>query len=226
MEKIICLDLDDTLIQTQENYEKVNNRLVTLLQKEVSRPSKEIIERQCNIDINLIKTKGFSVDRFPFSWVQTFKYFLGSKLFSEDIIYKEAQKVFSNKINLHNDAKRFLEKIRNENQEVWIVTHGDISVQNKRIKDIELQWVDRIFISKHKNLELYQSLRSQTSSELIMIGNSVRHDIIPAIEAGLTGIHIQRQNVWKYDVEHSRHNFPSYNKLDDIWSHLFGEESS
>jgi putative hydrolase of the HAD superfamily len=225
MEKIICLDLDDTLIQTQENYEKINNRLVALLQNEVFIPSEEIIETHCKIDIDLIKTKGFSKDRFPTSWVQTFKYFLGSKVFSEDIVYQEAQKIFSNKINLHKDAKRFLKNIRSKNQEVWIVTHGDFSVQNKRIKDIDLQWVDRIVISEHKNLEFYQSLKSNTSSELIMIGNSVRHDIIPAIEAGFTGIHIQRQNVWKYDVDQSNHNFLSYNSLDYIWYQLFGEES-
>lgn len=216
MEKIICLDLDDTLIQTQESYEAINNKLVELLQKSVSVARNEIIETQCKIDIDLIETEGFSTERFPTSWVETFKFFLSCNFFSEDVVYTEAKKIFSNEINLHEDAKRFLAKTRNKEQAVWIVTHGDFEVQNKRIRDANLQWVDRIIISEHKNLELYRNLKTQTSSELVMIGNSVRHDIIPAIEAGLKGIHIQRRNVWKYDISDFACDFPSYKSLDYI----------
>lgn len=216
MGKIICLDLDDTLIQTQESYEKINRNLIDLLQKNVSISSKEILEVQCNIDMDLIKTDGFSKDRFPTSWVKTFGFFLNQSLFSENHVYKEAHKIFSDKISLHEDAKRFLMKARNENCVVWIVTHGDVKVQNKRIEDAGLQWVDRIVISDHKNLELYQSLKGQTSQELIMIGNSVRHDILPAIEAGFKAIHIQREMVWKYDISNSKHRFPSFKSLDHL----------
>lgn len=220
MPKTICLDLDDTLIQTQENYEKVNNKLIVLLQQERFIPNKEIMNKQSEIDISLIKTQGFSTNRFPTSWVQTFAHFLGNDFNFQDIVYTEAGKIFSNKIDLHEDAKRFLKTVKEMDQEVWIVTHGDYDIQNKRIEDTELQWVDKIIISEHKNLALYQNLRAQSSSKLIMIGNSVRHDILPAIEAGLIGIHIQRQYVWKYDVVEPDNTFLSYKSLDNILNYI------
>jgi len=227
MKKIVCLDLDDTLIQTQESYEKVNERLVYLLQSKASISKEKILEILYEIDIEQIKTKGLSKDRFPNSWVETFKYFLGNQIFSEEAIYKEAANIFIEKIDLHSDAKHFLEKISQINQfNVWIVTHGDYEVQTKRIHDINLQWVDDVVISEHKDLALYQHLKSKTQGEIIMIGNSIRHDILPAIEAGLTGIHIKREKEWKYDSIHSHYEFPSFETLDYVWSHLFkGEET-
>jgi putative hydrolase of the HAD superfamily len=222
MKKVVCLDLDDTLIQTQENYEKINNRLISLLQKEVAISRDEIMKVLNDIDIKSIRTKRFSKDRFPTSWVETFRYFLGDKRFSEESIYREAENIFRTTFELHSDAKSFLNKLSNNKQmSVWIVTHGDFEVQMKRINDVALGWVDRIVISEHKNFELYQKLKSEISDTPIMIGNSIRHDIIPAIQAGFIAIHIQRERVWDYDVCNSIYDFPSFGNLEEVWSYMF-----
>ncbi|MED4128861.1 HAD family hydrolase [Shouchella miscanthi] len=225
MDKIICLDLDDTLIQTQECYYNTNNNLVTLLQKKKNLHREEILEKQSEIDISLISKKGFSPVRFPTSWVKTFKHFLNESYFCQEEIFNEAYKVFTNKIRLHNDAERFLNRIKESEFSVWIVTHGDLEIQNKRIKDINLDWVDKVIISRHKNIEMYEELKTDSHKPLVMIGNSVRHDIIPALEAGLEGIHIKRERVWQYDISNPNHSYRSFNSLDEIWNYITEEES-
>ncbi|MFS0593985.1 HAD family hydrolase [Cytobacillus horneckiae] len=221
MKKIICLDLDDTLIQTQEAYFSINNNILKVITEETSFPVNDISNYQLNLDINMIETMGFSPERYPLSWVKTYHNFsLEKKSYVEKQIYSEAKQIFSKKIELHNDAHKFLNNLKENDVEVWIVTHGDYNVQNKRMDDIHLDWVTKKIISDHKNYELYKSIKKNYSAELYMIGNSIPHDIEPARQAGFKAIHINRNFSWKYDQYSKLSDFPSCKTLGDIWDLL------
>ncbi|MGV3195849.1 hypothetical protein CD122_04975 [Staphylococcus rostri] len=186
--------MDDTLIQTQEAYAYVNNQLSQMVSAEtVYRPT-EVMHVMNKIDIGKIATLSFSLDRYCNSWVETFHKLMPSGSYNEKEIYKIASSIFTMDIPLHSDAKAVLSEIKSHKYpdvKLNVLTHGDKSIQMKRIDDLNLQALfDDICIVDHKDVNTYRQL---SSGKDIMIGNSINHDVIPSIESGWNAYHIERK---------------------------------
>jgi putative hydrolase of the HAD superfamily len=64
--------------------------------------------------------------------------------------------------------------------------------------------VDRVVIVDHKTSEAFERVLANFAvsapSSVWMIGNSMRHDINPALENGANAIYIEMTNPWEFDV--------------------------
>ncbi|MDO5375081.1 MAG: HAD family hydrolase [Staphylococcus rostri] len=218
--KNIYFDLDDTLIQTQEAYAYVNNPLSQMVSAETEYRPTEVMHVMNKIDIGKIATLSFSPDRYCNSWVETFHKLMPSGSYNENEIYKIASSIFTMNIPLHSDAKAVLSEIKYHKYpdvKLNVLTHGDKSIQMKRIDDLNLQALfDDICIVDHKDVNTYRQL---SSGKDIMIGNSINHDVIPSIESGWNAYHIKRKLSWDYDgkKQNSDYDFESFQDLRDIW---------
>lgn len=78
-------------------------------------------------------------------------------------------------------------------------------IQQRKIDQMKLgeYFDDRIYITKHKNIEALEAIISKGNfdrSVTWMIGNSLRTDIEPAISAGIHAIYIEQDVEWQYNV--------------------------
>ncbi|MBF2232798.1 HAD family hydrolase [Staphylococcus epidermidis] len=221
--KNVYFDLDDTLIQTQEAYMDVNNKLSKLIEQNTNYKKSEILSYMNKIDISKIESMSFSPSRFCSSWVETFEKLMPKNSFSKTHVFDLANDVFQREIPLHADAKSILDIIKSEKPEKTkfvILTHGDKHIQTKRIEDLGLHTIfDDISIVDHKNEKVYRSMNS--SNEDIMIGNSLNHDILPALNASWQAFHIERPLSWEYDGQFTEKKFFSSKDLTIIWDYIF-----
>ncbi|MDK7114703.1 HAD family hydrolase [Staphylococcus pettenkoferi] len=221
--KNIYFDLDDTLIQTQEAYMAINDKLSNLIEINTEYKKSDILKCMNKIDLSKIESMSFSPHRFSSSWVETFEKLMPINSFSETDVFDIANEVFHRKIPLHADAKCILEKMKSEKPKgakFLIFTQGDKYIQTKRIEDLELgSLFDDIIIIDHKNEKAYRSLTSK--NEDIMIGNSINHDILPALNVGWKAFHVERPLSWEYDSHFTDRNFFSSKNLISIWDHIF-----
>jgi len=98
-----------------------------------------------------------------------------------------------------------LVSLRSEGARLALLTQGDSSVQRQRVFRSGLADLFRIVrIVTRKSAEDIRALVGELGVPLDsawMVGNSVRSDILPALEAGIHAIWI-KTHVWEYERAH------------------------
>ena len=226
MNKTFLFDLDDTLIENQTKYSLCQAEFLTFAIKRLGHKvadAKTILNMQVDIDHALVKTQGFSSERFPMSFRETYRQ-LCEKLGTEDkpgedLAYAIGQGVFDEPrwvaggSGLIKGAKETLDFLVSQNDELRLVTLGDLAIQNRKIEVYGLKrWFgERVYITSKKDRSFFESVVADRSKQSIwVIGNSIRSDVLPALEADLKVIYVPCET-WDYDRVHN--GVPKSDKL-------------
>lgn len=101
-----------------------------------------------------------------------------------------------------------------------LVTKGDEQIQLHKLASSGLEWAfDDVIVVKEKNVELYRHLfgPSQAASpHAAMIGNSLKSDVLPAIEAGLFGIFVPHFHEAPLEVAPKPDGHSFFREFDDL----------
>jgi len=86
-----------------------------------------------------------------------------------------------------------------------VVTRGDLIDQERKLSASGLlPFFDEIEIVSDKTTPVYQRIFTRHGDgpeRAMMIGNSMRADVVPALAAGAWGIHIPSEYVWSLDLD-------------------------
>ena len=232
MIKAVIFDADDTLWITEPLYE----RSLDLVQAEVERNGIDGAEWrrvQGEIDVAAVGEMGFSVERFPTSSVKAYRQLADPSVISvEHRVYELSCTVFNTKADLVPAADEVLGQLQSTYL-LAMITKGERYVQRKRIEDSALgHYFDASLIVQHKSLQTFGSmcdLLEVMPSESASVGNSLKSDIFPAVEAGLRGVWIDAE-VWQHEHHHPSTELPSgvteLGSLEELPEHLEAVRSS
>ena len=202
----LVFDGDDTLWSTEPLYDRARQRA----REEVVRAGLdgaewEDLERR--IDVENVRHLGFSVERFPTSCAQAYEAVAraNNSPASPAVIERvraAAQTVFGEDPPLVPGARELLEGLRAQGAKLALLTKGDHDLQLRRVKHSGLaDLFDVIQIVEEKPPTAFREIITQLQTEpenTWSVGNSVRSDILPAIEAGLRAIWIDA-HVWEHE---------------------------
>ncbi|MBX6394492.1 MAG: HAD hydrolase-like protein, partial [Alicyclobacillaceae bacterium] len=113
--------------------------------------------------------------------------------------------VYQSPVELYPHAREVLEELENSGHLLYLYTGGDPEVQIHKLVQSGLDRYfrpDRRFVTPFKDkIRLQQLIQSCgiPPSAAWMVGNSLRSDILPALELGLTAIHVPESEPWEYD---------------------------
>lgn len=172
----------------------------------------EIINTEVKLDIENVerfKKSGlpFSRYRFPTSFIDG--YIKICEKYGVEPIVKNQQEIFTIgsgfwkvKPLLYENAEKVLDYLVEQKDELLLVSKGDEWLQWKKIKTNNLQkWFkkDNIHIVPDKDEELITRLiEGSDKKSTLKIGNSLKSDINPALEAGIRAVYIPKET-WKYE---------------------------
>lgn len=227
----LIFDYDDTLALNQHYYSYAQIDFVKLVLERLGPKAPNapaILNRQTEIDKNLVKTRGFVMERFAESLVQTYgeiskKMNINDKE-GESIAYQIGMSIFDEKKYLRDGlvpgAVETLDFIKEQGDELMLFTAGDLRVQNKKIQATQVaKWFENnIYIVSRKDEVAFQLiLGSRNREKAWMIGNSMRSDILPALNVGIKAIYLP-QDTWAFEAEHAAVpiNNPKLITLDSI----------
>ena len=194
--------MDDTLIVNKILYEYAKAQLYGylrhygLLQADIQ----PVLE---NIDKENFKTFGYSRQRFPDSFEKVLKHFVPEADAEASAIVRDfAETVFKTNAAVKPGILEAVDML-SAHYPVYIVTQGDRSVQESRLK--QLPFKDKLsdmFIVDKKDKETYTDIAKKLGfkpEEVIMMGDSLRSDIVPSVEAGMQAVWIEADN-WSLEA--------------------------
>ncbi|TJY44191.1 HAD family hydrolase [Cohnella pontilimi] len=213
MKQILLFDLDDTLIHCNKYF----NLIVDQFADEMTGwfgpygiPTKEIMSKHTEIDIAGVNQLGFKSEHFPQSFVDTYRYFtdLTGRRPSpqeEEQLWKLGISVYEQEVEPYPYMEETLEQLRREGHELHLYTGGELAIQQRKIDRLKLEryFEDRIYIRQHKNIQALEQILSKGEFDrdlTWMIGNSLRTDVMPALQCGIHSVYLKQDNEWNYNL--------------------------
>jgi putative hydrolase of the HAD superfamily len=202
MIKAVFLDMDDTLIFNQALYEAAKKKLCAYMQDFGVSPE-ETVKVYDPTDKELFKTFGYSRNRFPTTFETVLKHFVPE---ADAEMVKTArgfaETVFDTVADIKPGVPEAIELL-SSGRPVYIVTAGDRSVQEDRLSHLPFkEKLSGMFIVEKKDKETYAEIVQKLGfkpEEVVMMGDSLRSDIVPAVAAGLHAVWIEADN-WSLEA--------------------------
>ena len=199
--KVIAFDADDTLWDCQSHFERVENLLYSLIAPYCEKPAAELFKTESGNMADL----GYGCKAFTISIIETALRVGGSHISTEQL----SDLLAECKLLLHLPAtplpgvEETLARIDGYRKVCF--TKGELQDQENKLKRSGLlQYFDDVEITSDKGQKEFLALCEHQRihpSELLMIGNSLKSDIAPALAIGAWAIHIPFHVTWQ--LEHT-----------------------
>lgn len=210
--KVIAFDADDTLWDCQSHFEQVEEHLYSLIAPYCEDPKHELFLTESANMADL----GYGCKAFTISIVETALRIAGNDLSATQL----SELLAHSKSLLHLPATPLpgvedtLKTLRNriECERMVVFTKGELQDQENKLKRSGLlKYFDDVEITSDKGQPEFLALCEHQQihpSELLMIGNSLKSDIAPALAVGAWAIHIPFHVTWQLehfdDFDHER----------------------
>ena len=191
---LVCVDFDDTLVASQVHFDEALDAFAALLRREHGVPEDRVRQAFREVDARHHHL-GRHRNRFLLTLLFTYAELTGEprvplRLLPE--VSAIAAHPYDAPVEPRPGVPEALRRLRDRlGCRLWLVTAGDRVVQHGRIQRAGLAGeFDAVHVVAEKTAELFQSLR-RGHRHAVMIGNSPRTDLWPALAAGFRAIHVQ-----------------------------------
>lgn len=224
--KVLAFDADDTLWVNEPYFREAEDKFCTLLEDYL--PHHSVAKELFKTELQNIPLYGYGVKGFMLSMVET-ALRISNNTVPLVVIEKAIQygkDLLDKPIELLDDIEGTLHALKNKYRLV-VATKGDLLDQERKLKKSGLEhYFHHIEIMSEKDEAGYTKLIKHLDiqpEEFLMIGNSLKSDVLPVLAIGGHAIHIPYHITWAHEaVEESVHhpNFRHVEKVKDILAFL------
>lgn len=222
MNKIKCIgfDADDTLWINEPLFQEAGKKFENIIHKYISNINLE--KELYKTESSNIKIFGYGVKGFTLSMIETAVELTGGKINSKDIleIVNLGKGILTSELQLLNDVEFVLKKL-SRSYKLIVATKGDLLDQENKLEASGLsKYFHHIEVMSEKNADSYIKLLGHLDiapENFLMIGNSLKSDILPVIEIGSRAIHVPFSTTWEHEkVDPAEIKNVSYQTVDKI----------
>lgn len=220
------LDADDTLWHNERYFLTTQEAFRDLLD-DYSDPD-HLDERLLAAEIRNIKFYGYGIKGFTLSMIETALEVSNNRVPGHviDQIVTMGREMLAHPIDLLPGVADALSQLATDHHLI-VITKGDLLDQERKVAQSGLgELFEAVEIVSEKTAQTYQHIfaRYDTSRDM-MVGNSLKSDVIPAISAGAWGTYVPYETTWdleKADApdHHRFHQIKSLADLPDLLSQL------
>ncbi|TXD48266.1 HAD family hydrolase [Polaribacter sp. IC073] len=200
--KVIAFDADDTLWVNETYFREAEEVFAELLSK---------YETKNKIDQELFKTEiknlaiyGYGIKGFVLSMIECALELSNYKLPQETIekILDIGKEMLEKPIELLNGVEEVLQSLQGK-YKLIVATKGDLLDQERKLEHSNLlDYFHHIEVMSDKKERDYLKLVKHLDvepSQLLMIGNSLKSDVLPLLEIGAAAIHVPFHTTWVHE---------------------------
>jgi len=101
--------------------------------------------------------------------------------------------------------------------EIVLITKGDLLDQERKLAQSGLgDLFDAVEIVSDKTAATYARVFARHGGTGMMVGNSLKSDVIPAIDAGGWGVHVPQDLTWAVEHAEPPRGHPRFRQLDSL----------
>lgn len=199
---VIAFDADDTLWHELGKYYDARDQFVKMLSRYHS--AEWIEERLDETDIRNLKIFGYGVKGFVLSMIETAIELTEGRVTGAEIqtIIDFGRNILSSPIDILPYVRETIEQLR-QTHTLMIITKGDLFDQETKIARSGMaDCFEYIEIVSNKTPDSYDKLLRQYSivpERFLMVGNSLKSDILPIVELGGHAVHIPYHITWEHE---------------------------
>ena len=125
------------------------------------------------------------------------------------------QDMLSHPIELLPDVEETIRQLSGSARLV-LVTKGDLLDQERKLAQSGLgDFFEQVEIVSEKTAPIYARIFAAGGSAA-MVGNSLKSDVLPAIEAGVHGIHVPHDLTWELEHAEAPDNQPLFHRIETL----------
>ena len=223
--KVIAFDADDTLWVNETYFREAEHEFAKLLAKYET--ENKIDQELFAIEIKNLSYYGYGIKGFVLSMVECALELSNYQL--NPIIIQRildiGKEMLEKPIELLPHIETVLKALQ-PNYRLIVATKGDLLDQERKLeKSNLLQYFHHIEVMSDKKEKDYMRLLNHldiTPSEFLMIGNSLRSDVLPLINIGANAVHVPFHTTWQHEEvaekEHSKTAYKTVGSCKEILS--------
>ncbi|MBL9186640.1 MAG: HAD family hydrolase [Opitutaceae bacterium] len=199
---VIGFDADDTLWHNENIFERSHERFRELLARH--HDAATVDRTLFATEMRNLELYGYGVKGFTLSAIETAIHLTEGKISAAEIqeIVELGREMLAHPVELLDGAADILATLALRHR-LLLITKGDIRDQERKLAKSELAaHFHQVEIVSEKNPETYaRILRRHTIApeRFLMVGNSVKSDILPVLTLGGAGVHIPYRLLWEHE---------------------------
>jgi len=215
---VIGFDADDTLWDNEYLYSESKARFVSLLDE--CAPAEACLERLEALETRNVAVYGYGIKSFILSMIEAALELSEERVAAAKIrsILGFARQMLAAEVRLIDGVGEVVAGLA-QRYALMLITKGEASEQQRKIEESGLanyfKWVE---IVPNKTPAIYRHLLERYSiapERFLMVGNSLRSDVLPVLQIGGRAVLVHYANNWAHEMEVGDEAGP-HDKLDSL----------
>lgn len=220
--KVIAFDADDTLFINEPYFDEAEEKFCALLSDYLSKQS--LSQALFKTQIDNLPLYGYGIKGYVLSMIQT-AYEVTNHTVSTKVMEKIiaiGKELLQKPIVLLDGVEETLQQLQGKYKLV-VATKGDLKDQHRKLHLSGLgTFFHHIEVMVEKEMIDYEKLLNRleiSPKEFLMIGNSLKSDVLPVINLGATAIHVPFHTTWAHErIDHEiiHPNFYTVKNINEV----------
>ncbi|UOE46323.1 HAD family hydrolase [Mucilaginibacter sp. SMC90] len=220
--KVIAFDADDTLWVNEPYFQATEERFCSLLEN--FSPQHTISKELFKVEVDNLPLYGYGIKGYILSMIEA-ALSISEKNISVEVvetILQYGKDMLNQPIEILNDVEHVLSSLK-DHYRLVVATKGDLLDQERKLKKSGLaHYFHHIEIMSDKKEDDYIKLIKHLDinpEEFMMIGNSLKSDVMPVINIGGHAVHVPFHTTWAHEhVETvlTHENFKQADKISEV----------
>jgi len=202
---LIAFDGDDTLWHNERIYRMGRDRFTEVLARAgVSRSDEEVERLVSQTELANLKYYGYGVTSFVMSLIEAAIELTDGRLSGRDTLefLQLAKEMLTARVELFDGATEAVAALA-EVYPLMLITKGDLLHQRAKAEESGLgQHFRAVEVVSAKTCDTYASILARCGvepSRFLMVGNSLRSDVLPVLEIGGWAVHVPATLGWAHE---------------------------
>jgi putative hydrolase of the HAD superfamily len=200
--KVIGFDADDTLWVNETYFRDTENKFADLLEKYETK--NKIDQELFKIEIKNLDLYGYGIKGFMLSMIECALDLSNNEVSSKTIgaMLDLGKEMIAQPVELLNGVEEVLKNLK-DRYRLIVLTKGDLLDQERKLEKSGLsEYFHHVEVLSDKKEKNYSDLLEHLQilpSEFLMIGNSLKSDVLPLVEIGARAIHVPFHTTWEHE---------------------------
>lgn len=226
--KVVGFDADDTLWINETYFREAEEKFADLLEHYETK--NKVDQELFKMEMKNLDLYGFGVKGFMLSMIESALELSNNHISQETIteILNIGKDMISRPVELLDGVEEVLKALEKKYRLI-VLTKGDLLDQERKLERSGLsKYFHHVEVLSDKKESNYKNLLDHLEigvDEFLMVGNSLKSDVIPILNIGATAVHVPFHTTWAHE-EVSEEEHPNghitLNSLRDLLKYLHG----